>query len=239
MEGGLQQRGFLSFVGLFPLPVRHGLTMGELARYANDSLGIGCALSVISMEGWARGMSWTETGLPFVPPSPNMPTPETAMVYPGLCLVEGTNLSEGRGTTRPFEQNGAPFLDPDRLADRLNGRRLPGVHFRPSYFHPTFHKFARQDCGAAFIHVTDRRTFEPYRVGLAYLEEAQAQAREAFRWRTERYEFVDDIPAFDLLTGSAVVRERFDAGRPIDDLVAGWRDEVAEFERVRRPFLLY
>jgi len=239
MEGGLQQSGFLSFVGLFPLPVRHGMTLGELARYANDSLGIGCDLSVVAMEGWARPMLWAATGLPFVPPSPNMPTPDTALVYPGGCLVEGTNLSEGRGSTRPFEQMGAPFLDPDRLAASLNRRGLPGVHFRASWFRPTFHKFAGQDCGAAFIHVTDVHTFEPYRTVLAYVEEAQAHARTAFRWRTERYEFVDDIPAFDLLTGSAVVRGRFDAGQPIDDLIAGWRDEVSEFERARRPSLLY
>jgi uncharacterized protein YbbC (DUF1343 family) len=239
VEGGLQRDGFLSFVGLFPLPVRHGLTVGEIARWANDRLGIGCNLTVVPMEGWSREMYWEQTGLPFIPPSPNMPTPDTALVYPGMCLVEGTLLSEARGTTRPFEQSGAPFLDPDRLATALNARNLPGVHFRPCWYRPTFHKFAHEDCGAVFLHVTDRRTFEPYRAGLAFVEAAQAQARQSFRWRTEKYEFVDHIPAFDLLTGSAEIRERFDAGRSIDDLLERGRHEVEEFRNARRPFLLY
>ena len=184
VEGGLQESGFLSFVGLFPLPVRHGLTVGEIARYANATLGIGCALTVIPMEGWRRAMLWEETGLPFVPPSPNMPTPDTARVYPGMCLVEGTNLLEGRGTTRPFEQSGAPFLDPERLADRLNNQRLPGVHFRPCYFRPTFHKFAGKDCGAVFLHITDRASFQSYRAGLAFVEAAHALAPEQFSHTT-------------------------------------------------------
>lgn len=239
MEGGLQKEGYLSFVGLFPLPVRHGLTMGEIARYANETLSIGCDLQVVPMQGWNRGMYWEQTGLPFVPPSPNMPTPDTAVVYPGMCLVEGTLLSEARGTTRPFEQSGAPYVDSELLAAELNGRKLPGVHFRPCHFRPTFHKFAGQSCGGIFIHVTDRLTFEPYRAGLAFVEATQAQRRADFRWRTERYEFVDHIPAFDLLTGDPEVRQRFDTGRSIDALVARWRDEVSDFGRQRVPSLLY
>jgi uncharacterized protein YbbC (DUF1343 family) len=239
LEGGFQHDDYCSFVGLFPLPVRHGMTVGELALYANDQLGIGCTLHVVPMTGWSRAMYWEQTGLPFVPPSPNMPTPDTALVYPGMCLVEGTLLSEARGTTRPFEQSGAPWLDPDRLAEALNGQKLPGVHFRPCWFRPTFHKFAGHDCGAVFLHVTDRTVFEPYRAGLAFVEAAQAQSRQAFCWRTERYEFVDSIPAFDLLTGSAEVRQRFDSGQPIDDVVGRWHEEVARFRQKRAPFLLY
>jgi uncharacterized protein YbbC (DUF1343 family) len=239
IEGGLQDPGYLSFVGLFPMPVRHGLTVGEIAEYANRELGINCDLAVIPMHGWKRSMLWEETGLPFIPPSPNMPTPDTARVYPGLCLVEGTNLSEARGTTRPFEQNGAPFLDPEKLAARLNGQKLAGVYFRPCYYRPTFHKFAQQDCGAVFIHVTDARTFQPYRAGLAFIEAAQDLARDRFKWRTEKYEFVDTIPAFDLLTGTPKVREAFDRGESIEPLWEKWHAEEDEFRRRREQYLLY
>lgn len=240
VEGGLHESDkFLSFVGLFPLPVRHGLTVGEIARWANDRLGIGCHLTVVPMQGWQRGMLWEDTGLPFIPPSPNMPTPDTARVYPGMCLVEGTLLSEARGTTRPFEQSGAPYLDPERLAEALNARQLPGVHFRPCWYRPTFHKFAMQDCGAVFLHVTDKRAFQPYRAGLAFIEAAQAQARDHFRWRTERYEFVDDVPAIDLLVGTDRVRLAFDRGEPIDDLFAEWREQEEAFRRERAAYLLY
>jgi uncharacterized protein YbbC (DUF1343 family) len=239
IEGGLQEEALLSFVGLFALPVRHGLTVGEIAQYANSELHIGCDLTVIPMEGWKRGMLWEQTGLPFVPPSPNMPTPDTARVYPGMCLVEGTNLSEARGTTRPFEQSGAPFLDPEQLANRLNDQHLPGVFFRPCYYRPTVHKFAQQDCGAVFIHVTDPQVFQPYRAGLAFIEAAQALARSQFRWRTERYEFVDTVPAFDLLTGTARVREAFDRGESIAPLWDEWEVQEQAFRRQRAPYLLY
>jgi len=239
VEGGLQHEGFDSFVGPFPLPVRHGLTVGEIARWANDKLGIGCDLTVVAMEGWRRAMAWEETGLPFIPPSPNMPTPDTARVYPGMCLVEGTNLSEARGTTRPFEQSGAPFLDPDRLAAALNAENLPGVHFRPCWFKPTFHKFAMQDCGGVFLHVTDAATFLPYRTGLLFLQHAQDQARDRFRWRTETYEFVDDPVAIDLLTGSAEVRTILDAGGSLAPLFEEWKAEEEAFRRDRAPYLLY
>lgn len=239
VEGGVQKPGFESFVGPYPLPVRHGMTVGELALWANDKLSIGCDLTVVAMDGWDRRMAWEATGLPFIPPSPNMPTPDTARVYPGMCLVEGTNLSEGRGTTRPFELSGAPFLDPERLAGALNAQRLPGVHFRPVHYKPTFHKFAMRDCGGVFLHVTDREAFQPYRAGLAFLMTAQDQARDAFRWRTEKYEFIDTIPAIDLLTGSAEVREAFDAGLPIGHLFERWADEEEAFRQARRDFLIY
>lgn len=239
VEGGVQHPGFDSFVGPFPIPVRHGLTMGELGRWANDKLQIGCNLTVVRMEGWARGMLWEQTGLPFVPPSPNMPTPDTARVYPGMCLVEGTNLSEARGTTRPFEQSGAPFLDAERLAESLNAQRLAGVHFRACWYQPTFHKFGRQTCAGVFLHVTDAESFRPYRAGLAFLEAAQRQDRAQFRWRTETYEFVDDPPAIDLLTGSAEVRTALDAGHSLEPLFERWAGEEARFLEERREYLLY
>lgn len=239
IEGGAQEPGFLSFVGPFPLPVRHGLTMAELALWANDKLGIGCDLTIVAMEGWTRDQLWSQTGLPWIAPSPNMPTVDTAIVYPGMCLVEGTLLSEGRGTTRPFEQSGAPYLDADALARALNSMQLPGVHFRGCWFRPTFHKFANQDCGGVFLHVTDPRTFLPYKSGLAFLMAAQDLARDQFRWRTERYEFVDDIPAIDLLTGTNKVREAFDRGQPIGELFQQWAEEEAEFREARREYLIY
>ncbi len=239
VEGGVQKAGFDSFVGPFPIPVRHGLTLGELAQWANTVQGIGCDLTVVKMEGWSRDMLWEATGLPFIPPSPNMPTPDTARVYPGMCLVEGTNLSEARGTTRPFEQSGAPFYDPDRLAAELNGLALPGVVFRSCWYRPTFHKFGGKDCAGVFLHVTDPLAFKPYRAGLEFVRVAQAQARDRFRWRTETYEFVDAVPAIDLLTGSDEVRQAFDAGRDLTGLLPRWAEEEAAFRAQRESVLLY
>lgn len=239
IEGGAQEPGYLSFVGPFPLPVRHGMTLAELAMWANDKLGIGCDLTVVAMDGWQRKQLWSQTQLPWIAPSPNMPTVDTAIVYPGMCLVEGTLLSEARGTTRPFEQSGAPYLNADALAGSLNRMQLPGVHFRACWFRPTFHKFAGQDCGGVFLHVTDPQTFQPYKSGLAFLMASQDLARNDFRWRTERYEFIDDIPAIDLLTGTHKVREAFDRGEPIGDLFEQWRDEEEEFRLKRAEFLIY
>jgi len=239
VEGGAQEEGYYSFCGLFPLPVRHGLTMGEIALYANEKLGVDCDLAVVAMDGWKRSMLWEETGLPFVPPSPNMPTPDTARVYGGTCLVEATNLSEGRGTTRPFEQIGAPFLDPYDLAERMNAQGLPGVRFRPCRFRPVFHKHAGKSCGGVFLHVTDARTFLPYKTGLSLLLTARDLAPGDFRWRTERYEFVDEVPAIDVLAGTDQVRKAFDHGDPIGYLMDAWRAQEAAFLEARRPFLLY
>ncbi|MGC4116024.1 MAG: DUF1343 domain-containing protein [Myxococcales bacterium] len=226
VEGNLVHPGYESFVGMFPLPNRHGMTAGELARHFNSHHGIGCELEVVSCEGLTRELSYEETGLPFVQPSPNMPTVDTAIVYPGLCMVEGTNLSEGRGTTRPFEIIGAPFLDPYRFCDALAAERLPGVKFRPLSFLPTFHKHAGKSCGGAMIHVTDRRAFLPVRTGVAVLRAARQVGGEAFRWRTERYEFVDDKPAIDLLCGTDAVRKAIDAGQSLDGCCVGFGEEL-------------
>lgn len=239
IEGGVQEPGFLSFVGLFPLPVRHGMTAGEIARWADDKLGIDCDLLVVPMEGWERRMLWEDTKLPFIPPSPNMPTPDTARVYPGMCLVEGTLLSEARGTTRPFEQSGAPYLDPDALEARLNALRLPGVHFRGCSFKPMFQKHSGRSCGGVFIHVTDPSAFKPYRAGLEFIRAAQDLSRDHFRWRTERYEFVDDIPAIDLLTGSDAVRTTFDGGGDLSGFLDDWREQEEAFRKAREGYLIY
>jgi uncharacterized protein YbbC (DUF1343 family) len=247
IEGGTVEPRCESFVGLGAVPVRHGMTAGEIARLVRAGIPWGaprfarpldCDLTVVPMRGWHRAQTFDQTGLPWVMPSPNMPTLETAFVYPGQCLVEGTNLSEGRGVTRPFEIAGAPFLDGWALAARLEAYELPGVRFRPLSFRPMFHKFSGRSCGGVQFHVTDRERFQPYRAGLAFLAAARAEAPADFRWRTEAYEFVSDPPAIDLLTGSDAARRAIDAGAPLGDLVGGFADFEAEFAERRRPHLL-
>ncbi len=212
-EGRSLDPKFRSFVGLEPVPVRHGLTLGEICawRAALEGLPAG-ALEIVPCEGVRAETTAASWERAFVMTSPNMPTFETALVYPGGCLLEGTNLSDGRGTTRPFEITGAPWLDGERLAHGLHACGLPGFRARPLTFQPTFHKHAGKTCGGVQIHVTDAKTFRPYATYIALIALAQQAHPEAFRFRTERYEFVDDIPAFDLLTGRAEARERILAG---------------------------
>lgn len=212
VEGALQQPGFLSFVGLEAVPVRHGLTLGEIVAWRAVEEGYAELVTVVRVRDLAEDAHAPAWDRPFVMPSPNMPTYDTALVYPGGCLLEGTNLSDGRGTTRPFELTGAPWVDGKRLAAGLAATGLPGFVARPLTFEPTFHKHAKQACGGVQIHVTDRRTFLPYATYVALVALAHHAHPEHFRFRTERYEFVDDIPAFDLLTGSATARERILAG---------------------------
>ncbi|MFQ5521728.1 MAG: DUF1343 domain-containing protein, partial [Candidatus Methylomirabilia bacterium] len=186
-----------------------------------------------------RAMAWEETGLPWVSPSPNMPTPETARVYPGACLVEGTNLSEGRGTTRPFEYCGAPFMDPHGWAQALNDLNLPGIHFRPCYFRPTFHKYKGRVCGGVQWHVLDPDRFKPYLTGLALLGTARRFAPTRFAWRKPPYEFEWKKLPIDLLCGSDRIRKALEAQRPLQQIEASWQRELAQFRRQRQPFLLY
>jgi len=237
VEGGAIEPGYHSFVGLCSLPNRHGLTAGEIARWVMDTEKLDLALEIVTMHGWQRSMYFEDTGLPWILPSPNMPTRDTALVYPGMCLVEGTELSEGRGTTRPFELSGAPFIDSQALAEALAD--LPGLVPRPVVFRPTFHKWAGQPCGGVQLHVTDRETFRPYLTGVAFLREIRMRWPEHFAWRTKAYEFVADIPAIDLLAGSALVRQGIDAGAALADLAATWADAEAAFRDQRGAWLLY
>jgi len=248
VEGGTVAPWAESFVGLGAIPVRHGLTIGEVARLVRAGIPWGgerfarpvdCDLEVVPMRGWRREDFFDATGLPWVLPSPNMPTLDTALVYPGMCLLEGTNISEGRGTTRPFEIFGAPFLDGYRLADLLCADALPGVRFRPLSFRPTFHKFAGQVCGGVQIHVTDRGTFRPYLTGIAILRALRGLCGDAFRWRTEAYEFVSDQPAIDLLTGGDEIRQGIEAGRSLADLRGTWQPDEDAFHRRLRTCLIY
>jgi uncharacterized protein YbbC (DUF1343 family) len=232
------KKGFESFVGLFPgLPVRHGMTMGELALYFNTEQNIGCKLTVVKMTGWKRNMSFGD--LPWVPPSPNMPTLDTALVYPGMCLMEATELSEGRGTTRPFECVGAPFINPFVLAKALQHLRLPGISFRPVYFKPQFHKWAGQNCGGVQLHVTHARIFKPVFTGVAVLKTIHDLYPHDFRWRAKPYEFVADIPAIDLLSGDEKLRKGIEKGLSFKELTADWKEGYAAFNARRKKYLLY
>ena len=239
VEGNLPDPAFASFVGLYPLPARHGLTLGELARYLNGAHALGCDLTVVPMRGWRRAMLWEDTGLPWVAPSPNMPTPDTARVYPGGCLVEGTNLSEGRGTTRPFEWIGAPWLDAHRYAAALEAERLPGVRFRPARFRPTFHKWAGRLCGGVQLHVTDRERFRPFLTGVALLAVARRLAPRRFAWRRPPYEYERRRRPIDILCGTDTVRRALELGVPLRALAATWRHDLGRWTRARAPYLLY
>lgn len=242
VEGNLLGPGFESFVGAFHLPVRHGLTLGELFRLEARRRGWNGHLAnftVWYLEAWRRGMTWEETGLPWIAPSPNMPTPATALVYPGGCLVEATELSEGRGTTRPFQLTGAPFVDPKRLAEHLNRRGLPGIVFVPTYFRPQFQKHRGAVCGGVELLVTDPRTFPSYRAGVELLAALHRLWPDRFAWREAPYEFVADRPAIDLLTGGTEGRQAIESGKGLEDWMAAWRKDEDAFREERREILLY
>jgi uncharacterized protein YbbC (DUF1343 family) len=240
IEGALLRKGFESFVGLFPIPMRHGMTMAELARLFNEEFGLGAHLEVVRMHGWERAMFFDDTDLPWVMPSPNMPTLETAMVYPGTVLFEGTLLSEGRGTTRPFELVGAPGVEAERFARQLNDKALPGVYFRPAVFEPTFQKHARQACSGCQLHVMERRTFRPVRTGVALLEAfRRALPADAPLWRQPPYEYEHEKLPIDILAGSDALRTQLESGMPEDEIADSWREDEAAFRKARAPYLLY
>jgi len=240
VEGNLVEPSLRSFVGDISVPQRHGLTMGELARAARDIERIDVDLEVIEMSGWNRSMPFVETGLPWVPPSPNMPTPATALVYPGMCLLEGTNVSEGRGTTSPFEIFGAPFIDSGQLGRAIEEEgAAQGALLTRTAFRPLFGKFSRAVCNGLRIHVTDPETFRPLAFGLSVIKWLHKLYAPAFRWRTDAYEFVSDRPAIDLLLGAQWVRPALEAGAPIPDVLARMEQEARPFLAQRADALLY
>jgi len=239
VEGPVLVRGFESFVGQFPIPMRHGMTIGELARLFNDHFQIGATLEVVPMDGWSRSTYFDETGLPWVLPSPNLPTLDSTVVYPGTVLVEGTTLSEGRGTTRPFELVGTPGTNPERFASDLNRRGLPGVHFRPALFEPTFHKHARTPCGGCQIHVTDRTVFQPVLTGLTVIEAFARDGLTGPLWRDPPYEYEYTRPPIDILAGSASMREDLDRGLSATAIAESWGPALTDFARLRSEYLLY
>jgi uncharacterized protein YbbC (DUF1343 family) len=239
VEGNVPDPAFASFVGLYPLPARHGLTIGELVRHLQAVHGLGGTVDVVGLRGWRRAMLWEDTGLPWVAPSPNMPTPDTARVYPGGCLIEGTNLSEGRGTTRPFEWVGAPWLDAHACAAALAAERLPGVVFRPARFRPTFQKWAGRTCGGIQIHVTDRARFKPFLTGLAIVAVARRLAPRAFRWRRPPYEYERRRLPIDILLGTDTIRRALERGRPLGEIEQSWQGALRGWRRRRAAALAY
>jgi uncharacterized protein YbbC (DUF1343 family) len=277
LEGNLIRPGYTSFVGLYPVPMRHALTLGELAALVNarmaraaagaaggdpaaakrsratrdpfrpvpraDGGGLRCPgradLTVVPMRGWRRSMRFPDTGLPWVLPSPNMPTFDTALVYPGQVLLEGTNLSEGRGTTRPFEIFGAPWIDTARVRARFDRRRLPGLILREHSFEPTFHKFAREVCHGFQIHVTDPDTYRPYVTTLALLQDIIAEHGDRFAWKQPPYEYVTDRLPIDVLIGDPDVRAALESGAPLAPIARSWRAEIDAFRRESLPYRLY
>jgi uncharacterized protein YbbC (DUF1343 family) len=239
VEGAALSPGFESFVGQFAIPMRHGLTIGELAAFFNDHFGIGAALEIAPMERWHRPLSADETGLPWVMPSPNMPTLDSALVYPGTVLFEGTQISEGRGTTRPFELVGAPWVDPDGFAAAMRDLELPGVYFRPAVFVPTFQKHAGETCGGCQIHVVDRDAFRPVRTGVALIAMFRRLDPDRFAWRPPPYEYEHRRPPIDILAGSDALRRQIEAGVPLPAIVESWREDEETFVRLREPYLLY
>ena len=242
VEGNLVGENWRSFVGQYSLPNRHGMTVGELARLFNEHFGIHCDLTVVPMTGWSREMWYDQTGMIWTPPSPNMPTLATATVYPGMCLIEGTLLSEGRGTTLPFEQIGAPFINPHKLIARLekDSKHLPGVFFRPQYFKPMFQKHAGEVCAGLQLHITDRDQFKPLLTTVALLRAIAEIYPDRLQWRTEPYEFVSDRLAIDLLYGNPELRETiFKPDFSLEGLENSWRKELETFLPLRQEYLIY
>lgn len=239
IEGITLEAGNESFVGQFPIPTRHGMTIGELARLFNEHFGIGADLQVVPMTGWSRSMYWDDTGLPWVMPSPNIPTLDSALAFPGTVHLEGTNTSEGRGTTRPFELVGAPWVKAEPFAAELNARGLPGVFFRAAVFEPTFQKHAKVACGGCQIHVTDRHAFQPVLTGLAVLEALRTAGPDAFRWKQPPYEYEHDKVPIDVIAGSPSLRHRIDSAGRAEEIASGWAASVAAFRQLRAAFLLY
>lgn len=231
MEGPVLDPAFASFIGVFPIPLRHGMTVGELALLFNDKfLAKKTDLTVIAMEGWPRARCYDETSLPWVIPSPNMPTLDTATVYPGQVMLEGTNVSEGRGTTKPFELFGAPWIDGYALSRKLNNLGLPGVAFREAWFTPTFSKFKGERCGGCQLHVLDRNTYKPVETSLHVIKTIRDMYPAQFQFHADY---------FDKVMGTARVRDALESGRPVRDIAAGWDAELLKFAEVRKPYLLY
>jgi uncharacterized protein YbbC (DUF1343 family) len=239
VEGNRLQPDLTSFVGVYPLPMRHGLTMGELAHLFNQEMAIGADLRLIPLEGWSRSWYYDQTDYPWIPPSPNMPALSTALVYPGQVLWEGTNISEGRGTTRPFEIFGAPFIDPSKVITYLKNISLPGVQLIEMAFRPTFQKWQGQRCQGFFLRVHDQRAFKPYWTSLTILQALRTLYPEDFQWKDPPYEYEITRRPIDLLIGDLDLRQAMEAGGPMRDLEASWQNELNNFMVLRKNYLRY
>jgi len=239
VEGNLLTADCSSFVGRYPIPMRHGLTIGELAVLFNTRFGIGCDLEVVSMKGWEREMTFDQTGLPWVAPSPNLPTPASAMVYPGQVIWEGTNISEGRGTTQPFELFGAPFLSLDRLIKNIDNRFLSGVVLRPVEFEPTSHKWAGHPCKGFQIHVTDPEVYSPYALSLGFYQAIYQAYPNNFAYKQPPYEYEYTRLRMDLIIGDRLIRSQIEAGTPLKDIISGWGDSLSTYTKMIKNIYIY
>lgn len=239
VSGNVLDPAHTSFVGQYPIPTRHGMTLGELAQMFNEEFDIGCDLEVVPMEGWDRTFWHDQSNAPWVMPSPNIPTVDSATVFPGTVHFEGTQLSEGRGTTRPFELVGAPYIVPEEYARELNKIGFSGVFFRSCVFRPTFQKHAGTSCGGVQVHVTDRSTFEPVIVGIAMVKVAYDMYTDLFRWKEPPYEYVYDRNPFDVIAGTTRIREAIEQGSTLEDIQESWQEPLTAFRRMREEYLLY
>jgi uncharacterized protein YbbC (DUF1343 family) len=239
VEGNFLEKGQESFVGQFPIPMRHGLTVGELAELFNKEFNINCSLKVIPMNNWERKDFYDETDAPWVMPSPNIPSVDTTVVFPSTVYFEGTQVSEGRGTTRPFEIVGAPYIDSKEYADALSILKLPGVIFRPVNFLPTFQKYSNQSCGGVFLHITERDSFEPVITGLAMIKTIYDRFPKDFKWKDTPYEYEFDRNPFDIIAGTTKIREMIEKGKSIDEIKLSWKDDVKDFSELREKYFLY
>jgi uncharacterized protein YbbC (DUF1343 family) len=239
VEGNCLTDPMRSFVGRYPIPMRHGMTIGELAQLFNGAYDIDCDLDVIPMQGWHRRMLAGETGLAWIAPSPNLPTPVSALTYPGQVIWEGTNVSEGRGTTQPFELMGAPYIDPYRLLDVVDAQSMAGAFLRVVEFEPTANKWQGEICRGFQIHVTDPTAFKPYRAGLALLQAIIKCHSDSFRWKAPPYEYEYERRPIDLILGDQHLREQLAAMVPVGDLESGWQEGLKAFQHKRQPCLLY
>jgi uncharacterized protein YbbC (DUF1343 family) len=238
-EGNCLQDEYRSFVGRYPIPMRHGLTIAEMALMMNRHFGIGCDLAVVTMQNWHRALFFADTGLPWVAPSPNLPTAASAIVYPGQVLWEGTNVSEGRGTTQPFELFGAPALDPEKIISSMGGRELPGAILRPTAFEPTSNKWQGTRCYGFQIHVIDAHAYQPYQTSLRLLQAVISCHGDWFEWKKPPYEYEFEKSPIDLIIGDRCVRERLERLEPVESIAASWQNDLEVFNAVRRPYLLY
>lgn len=239
VEGSLLEKGHESFVGMFPIPMRHGLTSGELAKLFNAEFSINCELEVVTMDEWSREDFYDETDAPWVMPSPNMPTVDTTVVFPATVYFEGTQISEGRGTTRPFEIIGAPFINSKDYAEALNLLELPGVTFRAVEFLPTFQKHAGVTCGGVFVHVLDRHIFRPVITGAALVKTCFDLYGSEFKWKNPPYEYVFDRNPFDVIAGTTRLRESFEQGIELSEIERSWKKDENAFRSLREKYFLY
>lgn len=239
VEGNTLEKGHESFVGQYPIPMRHGLTVGELAKLFNSEFGMNCELEVITMDGLERIDFYDETDAPWVMPSPNIPTVDTTVVFPATVFFEGTQVSEGRGTTRPFEIVGAPYIDAKEYADALASLELSGVYFRPINFLPTFQKHMGKTCGGVFLHILDRKAFEPVITGLAMVKTAVDLYPAEFKWKNTPYEYVFDRNPFDVIAGTEKTRNMIENGSSVKDIKLSWQKDVEDFKKLREKYFLY